>query len=117
MLFVYHPKCTTCQKAEKWLSEHSFCCEKRDIRENRPSLEELREWWKMSGLPLQKWFNTSGLKYRELGLKDKLPSMTEEEKLRLLASDGMLVKRPIFVTNSGVLVGFRETEWTEALQQ
>jgi len=115
MLFVQYPKCSTCKKAKSWLDEHGIEYEDRHIVENRPTVDELRAWQQTSGLPMRRFFNTSGMKYRELGLKDKLPSMTDDEKLELLANDGMLVKRPIVVTPETVLVGFREQEWTAAL--
>ena len=115
MLFVEYPKCTTCQKARKWLEAQGAEFESRHIKEEAPSAGELRDWRRRSGLPLKRFFNTSGLKYKELGLKDKLPGMSEEEQFALLASDGMLVKRPILVGGSFVLVGFREAEWTAAL--
>lgn len=111
MLFVYYPKCTTCKKAQKWLQEHGKEFEVRDIKEENPTYEELKEWYQKSGLPLKRFFNTSGLLYKELKLKDRLPEMSEEEQLRLLATDGMLVKRPIVVTQEQVLVGFKEVEW------
>ena len=107
MLFVHYPKCTTCKRAKKWLE--------RDIKENNPSLEELKEWYQRSGLPLKRFFNTSGMLYKEMKLKDKLPEMSEDEQLALLASDGMLVKRPIVVTKESVLVGFKEAQWEEEL--
>ena len=115
MLFLCYPKCTTCQKARKWLDAKGISYDYRDIKEENPSLEELRTWWNASGLPLKKFFNTSGLQYKSLGLKDKLPAMSEEEQLALLASDGMLVKRPILVGNGFVRVGFKEAEWEESL--
>ena len=115
MLFIEYPKCTTCQKARKWLDGKKISYALRDIKEDNPTLEELRDWHQKSGLPLKKFFNTSGQKYKELGLKDKLPGMDEAEQLALLASDGMLVKRPILVGDDFVLVGFREAEWTAAL--
>ena len=111
MLFICYPKCTTCQKAKKWLDSNNISYELRDIKEQNPNIDELREWHKLSGLPLKKFFNTSGQLYRSLELKDKLPEMSEDEQYRLLASDGMLVKRPIMVTDSDVLVGFKEAEW------
>ena len=116
MLFLCYPKCTTCQKAKAWLDANSISYEFRDIKLENPSLEELTAWWKASGLPLKKFFNTSGLQYKALGLKDKLPAMTEEEQLALLATDGMLVKRPILVGNGFVLTGFRQAEWDEKLK-
>lgn len=117
ILFIEYPKCTTCQKAKKWLVEHGVEFEDRHIVEKNPSVDELREWVKKSGLEMKKFFNTSGLKYKELGLKDKLATMSEDEKLELLASDGMLVKRPLVVIDGGkeVLVGFKEKEWEEVL--
>lgn len=115
MLFVEYPKCTTCQKARKWLEERGTAFGSRHIKDDPPAAAELELWYRRSGLPLKRFFNTSGLKYKELGLKDKLPGMTEEEQLALLASDGMLVKRPILVGDDFVLVGFREAEWSKAL--
>lgn len=113
MLYVNYPKCTTCQKAKKWLTEHGIEFEDRDIKEQNPTAEELKAWYKKSGLPLKRFFNTSGLLYKDLQLKDKLPKMSEEEQIALLATNGMLVKRPILVTEETVLVGFREKEWDE----
>lgn len=115
MLYIHYPKCTTCQKAEKWLDAHNISYEERNIKDENPSLEELAEWYKSSGLPLKKFFNTSGMLYREMGLKDKLADMPEEKQLELLASDGMLVKRPIIVDGSTVITGFKESEWEEKL--
>lgn len=115
MLFVHYPKCTTCKRAKKWLDEHQISYEERDIKGNNPSLEELKEWYQRSGLPLKRFFNTSGMLYKEMKLKDKLPEMSEDEQLALLASDGMLVKRPIVVTEDQVLVGFKEAQWEEEL--
>lgn len=115
MLFVEYPKCTTCKKAKKWLDDRGETYTDRHIKEENPTLEELKEWHKKSGLPLKKFFNTSGILYKEMGLKDKLPSMTEEEQYALLAQDGMLVKRPILVSEEWVLVGFKEKEWQEKL--
>ena len=117
MLFLQYPPCSTCQKAKKWLDEREIPYEDRHIKENRPSYEELKAWYEKSGLPLKKFFNTSGLVYKSLNLKEKLPEMSEEEQLRLLASDGMLVKRPIMVGEDFVLTGFREKEWAEKLQK
>ena len=114
MLFLQYPPCSTCQKAKKWLEEREISYTDRHIKENNPTYEELKLWHERSGLPLKKLFNTSGLLYKSLGLKDKLPAMSQEEQLRLLASDGMLVKRPLVVTENQILVGFREKEW-EAL--
>lgn len=115
MLFVHYPKCTTCKRAKKWLDEHQISYEERDIKEHNPSLEELKEWYQRSGRPLKRFFNTSGMLYKEMKLKDKLPEMSEDEQLALLASDGMLVKRPIVVTEDQVLVGFKEAQWEEEL--
>ncbi len=114
MLFIEYPKCSTCKKAKSWLEEHQLPYEDRHIVEMNPTAEELQVWVGRSGLELKRFFNTSGLKYKELGLKDKLPTMTDEEKIALLATDGMLVKRPLAVTEDKVLVGFKEKEW-EAL--
>ena len=115
MLFIQYPPCTTCQKAKKWLDSHGLTYTDRHIKNEKPTYEELKAWYTASGLPLKKFFNTSGLLYKSLGLKDKLPTMTEEEQLQLLASDGMLVKRPIVVTNGSVLVGFKEAQWESLL--
>jgi len=115
MQFLCYPKCTTCQKAKKWLQANGVTFEERHIKENNPSIEELKDWHKMSGLPLKKFFNTSGLPYKELKLKDKLPTMSEDEQYNLLASDGMLVKRPILISDSFVLVGFKEADWKAIL--
>ena len=113
--FICYPKCTTCQKAKKWLDDNKIEYEIRDIKEENPSFEELSDWYKKSGLPLKKFFNTSGLLYKSMELKDKLPTMSEEEQLHLLATDGMLVKRPLVIGKDFVLVGFKESEWTEVL--
>lgn len=113
MLFVCYDKCGTCKKAEKYLQENQIEVTKRDIKTENPSLEELTAWYKKSGLPLKRFFNTSGNLYKSLQLKDKLPTMSEEEQLNLLATDGMLVKRPIVVADDFVLVGFKEAEWKE----
>ncbi|MBO5164497.1 MAG: arsenate reductase family protein [Ruminococcus sp.] len=115
MIFLCYPKCTTCKKAQKWLDDNGISYELRDIKENNPAYEELAEWYKKSGLPLKRFFNTSGLLYKSMSLKDKLPDMTEEEQLKLLASDGMLVKRPIAISGDTVLVGFKETEWQKLI--
>ena len=115
-LFVCYPRCTTCQKAHRWLEERGALVEERDIKEERPTADELRAWHAKSGLPLKRFFNTSGLKYKELGLKDKLPALSEAEQYDLLASDGMLVKRPLLVAVDFVLVGFREKEWQERFE-
>lgn len=115
MLFVEYPKCTTCKKAKKWLDDNKLTYTDRHIKEENPTIEELKEWHKKSGLPLKRFFNTSGNLYKELGLKDKLPTMTEEEQYELLATDGMLVKRPIIVTENKVFTGFKEETWKELL--
>ena len=115
ILFVEYPKCTTCQKAKKWLETENVTFEDRHIVENNPSVEELKKWHKMSGLPLKRFFNTSGMKYKELGLKDRIPQMTEEEQYELLATDGMLVKRPILVGDTFAFPGFREKEWKDQI--
>ncbi len=111
--FIHYPKCSTCKKAKKWLDDKNIPYDERDIKKENPSYDELYNWQKMSGMPLKKFFNTSGLLYKELNLKDKLPSMSEEEQLKLLASDGMLVKRPLVVGDDFVLVGFKEESWNE----
>ena len=115
MLFIQYPPCTTCKKAKAWLDAHGLSYDDRHIKLNNPTFEELKHWYAISGLPLKKFFNTSGLLYKSMNLKDRLPAMTEEEQLRLLASDGMLVKRPILVNGDKVLVGFREKEWEQLL--
>ena len=115
MLFIYYPKCSTCIKAKKWLDEEGVKYTERHIVEENPSFDELKEWWEKSGLPLKKFFNTSGMLYKEMQLKDKLPGMSEEEQLKLLSTNGMLVKRPIVVCGKTVLVGFKEAEWSEKL--
>ena len=115
VLFVEYPACTTCKKAKKWLDERQVSYEDRHIKEQNPTLDELKQWHKASGLPLKKFFNTSGQLYKSMNLKDKLPVMSEEEQYSLLATDGMLVKRPILVGTDFVLVGFKETEWEEKL--
>lgn len=109
--FICYPKCSTCKKAQKWLDENGFEYEIRDIKENNPTYQELKEWQKISGLPLKKFFNTSGMLYRSMNLKDKLPTLSEDEQLKILASDGMLVKRPILICGETVLTGFKESEW------
>ena len=114
--FICYPKCTTCQKARKWLDENNIEYEFRDIKIENPSLEELTAWYKLSGLPLRKFFNTSGLLYKSMELKTKLPNMTDEEMLALLATDGMLVKRPLAIGDDFVLVGFKESEWADKLK-
>lgn len=115
-VFICYAKCTTCQKARKWLEEQGIDYEERPIKEQNPTADELRDWSALSGLPLQKFFNTSGMLYRDLQLKDKLPQMSEEEKLALLSSDGMLVKRPLLVAEKGVVPGFRPEEWKRVLR-
>ena len=117
MLFVCYPKCTTCQKAAKWLEEQGIAAEVRDIKQDNPTEQELRAWHKMSGLPLKRFFNTSGLQYKSLGLKDKLPGMTEDEQLALLATDGMLVKRPLLIGEDFALPGFKQAEWEDKLKK
>lgn len=112
---LYYAKCSTCQKALKWLEEKGISCESRPIKEENPTADELRVWHEKSGLPLKRFFNTSGLLYKEMGLKDKLPGMSEDEQFALLASDGMLVKRPILVSDKGVCPGFKESAWEEIL--
>ena len=112
---ICYPKCTTCQKAKKWLDDNDIEYKLRDIKENNPTFEELSKWYKMIGLPLKKFFNTSGLLYKSMGLKVKLSTMSEEEQLKLLATDGMLVKRPLVIGKDFVLVGFKEKEWSEKL--
>ena len=114
--FICYPKCTTCQKARKWLDENKIEYEFRDIKTENPTIEELSAWWKKSGLPLKKFFNTSGLLYKSMELKDKLPTMNNDEMLELLASDGMLVKRPLVIGDSFVLAGFKETEWESSMK-
>ena len=115
MLFLEYPKCSTCQKAQKWLDEHQISYEDRHIVENNPTFEELKGWYERSGLPLKKFFNTSGMLYKEMKLKDKLPEMSEEEQLKLLATNGMLVKRPLIVDGDRVLTGFKMAEWETLL--
>lgn len=117
MLFIYYPKCTTCQKAKKWLDENNIEYTERHIVENNPSYQELKAWYEKSGFPLKKFFNTSGLLYKEMELKNKLPLMSEDEKLKLLATNGMLVKRPIVVAGEKIFVGFKESEWEGFLPQ
>lgn len=115
MVFIQYPPCSTCKKAKAWLDGHGIGYTDRHIKEQNPTYEELKQWHKISGLPLKRFFNTSGLLYKSLGLKERLPEMTEEEQLRLLSSDGMLVKRPILVAEDRILVGFRESEWETML--
>lgn len=115
ILFLEYPKCSTCQKAKKWLAENKVEFEDRHIVEQNPTAEELKEWHKKSGLPLKRFFNTSGMKYKELGLKDKLPEMEEAEQYKLLATDGMLVKRPLLIGEDFVIPGFKEAQWIEVI--
>ena len=117
MLFVCYPRCSTCKKAQKWLDEHGVSYDYRDIKEDNPTESELRDWLDKSGLDVKRFFNTSGQLYKSMGLKDKLPDMSVDEKLRLLATDGMLVKRPILIDGGSVLVGFKEEEWSLKLGQ
>lgn len=117
MEFICYTKCTTCQKARKWLDANEIEYTERPIKEENPSADELRTWHQMSGLPLKRFFNTSGMLYREMNLKDRLPAMSEEEQYELLATDGMLVKRPLLVGEDCVLVGFKEAEWAEKMNQ
>lgn len=116
MLFIEYPKCTTCQKARKWLDDNGIQYESRHIKEENPTYEELKNWYEKSGLPLKKFFNTSGMLYKSMRLKDKLPEMSEDEQLELLATDGMLVKRPIIVSDNVILTGFKVQEWEEKLK-
>lgn len=113
MLFLQYPRCSTCQKAKKWLDANGISYEGRDIKEDNPTYDEIKAWHQISGFPLKKFFNTSGMLYKEMKLKDKLPNMSEDEQYRLLATDGMLVKRPLLVGEDFVLVGFKETEWEQ----
>ena len=115
MLFIQYPPCSTCQKAKKWLDERGVVYTDRHMKENNPTYEELKAWYEKSGLPLKRFFNTSGLLYKSLNLKERLPGMTEEEQLRLLSSDGMLVKRPLIIADGLVLTGFKEAEWEKLL--
>lgn len=117
MLLICYPRCSTCKKAQSWLDERNISYTYRDIKEENPSFDELKEWYERSGLELKRFFNTSGLLYKSLQLKDKLPSMTDEEKLSLLSTDGMLVKRPLLIADDFILVGFKEKEWAEKLMQ
>lgn len=117
MLFIEYPKCSTCQRAKKWLDSRGVSYTDRHIKEENPTYEELSDWVRRSGLPLKRFFNTSGQLYRALALKERLPQMTEEEQLRLLASDGMLVKRPLLISDERVLTGFKEAEWEAFLNQ
>lgn len=116
MLFIEYPKCTTCKRAKKWLDDNGFSYTDRHIVEDNPKVEELKEWHQKSGLELRKFFNTSGMLYKSMKLKDKLPEMSEKEQLKLLASDGMLVKRPLIISDKAILTGFKETEWENRLK-
>ncbi|MBO5451940.1 MAG: Spx/MgsR family RNA polymerase-binding regulatory protein [Lachnospiraceae bacterium] len=116
MLFIEYPKCTTCKKAKKWLDDHNMTYTDRHIKEENPTVQELKEWHEKSGLPLKRFFNTSGNLYKEMKLKDKLPDMSEEEQYQLLATDGMLVKRPLLILDDIVLTGFKVTDWEEAVK-
>ena len=113
ILFIEYPKCSTCQKAKKWLEQNNIEFDDRHILENNPTKEELKKWIKQSGYDIKKFFNTSGMKYKELNLKEKLPNMTDDEKIQILSTDGMLVKRPLIITDDLILVGFREKEWEQ----
>ncbi len=115
MLFIHYPKCSTCQKAKKFLDENNIMYTEKNIKDENPTFNELKEFYEKSGFPLKKFFNTSGLVYKSMSLKDKLPSMSETEQLELLSSDGMLVKRPLLIGDDFVLVGFKETEWIEKI--
>lgn len=116
-LFICYPKCTTCQKAQKWLDANGVSYEIRNIKEENPTAAELKDWWQKSELPIRRFFNTSGLLYKSMELKNKLPQMPEEEQFSLLATDGMLVKRPLFITEDKVLVGFKEAEWQTEIKK
>jgi arsenate reductase len=116
MFFICYPKCTTCQKAKKYLTDNNVSFTARHIKEENPTYDELKLWYEKSGLPLKKFFNTSGLLYKSMDLKNKLPEMNEEEQLELLSTDGMLVKRPILITDTKILLGFRENEWLDAIK-
>ena len=116
MLFLCYPKCSTCQKAKAWLEERGISYDLRDIKQNNPTVEELTAWYRKSGLPLKKFFNTSGLVYKEMKLKDKLPAMSEAEQIALLASDGKLIKRPLLISENQVLVGFKADEWNNLVK-
>ena len=114
-IFIEYPKCSTCQKAKKWLEENNIEFVDRNITKETPTIEELTEWIKNSGQDIKKWFNTSGIKYKELNLKEKLLTMNDKEKIKLLASDGMLIKRPLLISNKGILIGFKEQNWTKLI--
>ncbi len=115
-IFIEYPKCSTCQKAKKWLIENNIEFKDRNIVEETPTIEELEQWIKISGIEIKKWFNTSGLKYKELNLKDKLSNMSDEEKIKLLSSDGMLIKRPLLISDNQIYIGFKEEKWRSLLQ-
>jgi arsenate reductase (glutaredoxin) len=115
MIFICYPVCKTCQKAKKWLDDHGFTYEFRDIKKDRPTIAELQSWYENSNLPLKRFWNTSGMQYRTKGLKDKIPEMNDEEQLKILSTDGMLVKRPILIGDNIILVGFKEAEWVNKL--
>lgn len=115
MLFIQYPKCSTCKKAKKWLDEHNVEYTDRHIVEENPTYDEIKKWYEKSGLPLKKFFNTSGMLYKEMHLKDKLPTMSQEEQIKLLSTNGMLVKRPLIISEDKILVGFKEAEWEELL--
>lgn len=115
-IFIEYPKCSTCQKAKKWLIENNIEFKDRNIVEEAPTIEELEQWIKISGIEIKKWFNTSGLKYKELNLKDKLSNMSDEEKIKLLSSDGMLIKRPLLISDNQIYIGFKEEKWRSLLQ-
>lgn len=117
MIFIEYPKCSTCQKAKKWLDENKIEYTQRHIVDDNPTYEELKEWHEKSGLPLEKFFNTSGMLYKEMNLKDRLPTMDEDEQLKLLATNGMLIKRPLIVADTTVLTGFKESEWEENIKK
>ena len=117
MLFLEYPKCSTCKKGKKWVDEHGIAYDDRHIVEENPTQEELKTWYEKSGLPLKRFFNTSGMKYRELKLKDRLPEMSEEEQIEILASDGMLVKRPLVIDDDFILIGFKEQQWKETFDE
>lgn len=114
-IFIQYPKCSTCKNAKNWLKENNIEFQERNIVEDVPTGEELKQWIEKSGIEIKKWFNTSGLKYKELNLKDKLPNISDEEKMKLLASDGMLIKRPLFISNKGIFIGFKKEKWQEIL--
>ncbi len=115
MIIIHYPKCSTCKKAKKWLDDNSISYTERDIKTDNPSFDELKVWYTKCGMPLKKFFNTSGLIYKDMKLKDKLPAMSEDEQLKLLATDGMLVKRPLIISDKAILTGFKEKEWAEKL--